>query len=130
LSLLGIGTDIVAVDRIADLLDRHGQRFLDRCFRNQGVFSEDPQTARSGQADPAWVAGRWAAKEAFLKALGKNVKGIPYREIEVAPLLPCSGGLILHGRALEAMTLAGGRRIHLTISHDDNFALASVLIEK
>lgn len=130
MSLVGIGIDVVAIDRIADLMDRHGPRFLERCFRHPGPFSEVDESARSDRAAPAWVAGRWAAKEAFLKALGKDVRGIPYREIEVPPLYSGSTGMILHGRAREAMDLSGGGRIHLTISHDGNLAVASVLIEK
>jgi holo-[acyl-carrier protein] synthase len=130
LSLVGIGIDIVSIARIADLMDRHGQRFLDRCFRRRELSFAEDDNDRSDPADPAWVAGRWAAKEAYLKAVGKDVSGIPYREIEVPPSFSGSVELMLHGRARAAMDLSGGRRMHLTISHDGNLALASVLIEK
>jgi holo-[acyl-carrier protein] synthase len=130
LSLVGIGIDIVAVARIVDLMDRHGPRFLERCFRRQEMPATLVGTSAAVRPDPSWVAGRWAAKEAFLKALGQDVRPIPYREIEVPPLPSGSGGLMLHGRAREALNRVDGRRIHLTISHDDHIALASVLIEK
>jgi holo-[acyl-carrier protein] synthase len=130
LSLVGVGIDIVAVGRIADLMDRHGQRFLERCFLHHGPLSAGDDNAWSGRTDPAWVAGRWAAKEALLKALGKDVRGIPYRDIEVPPLGSGSEELRLHGRARQALNRSGGGRIHLTISHAGNLAVASVLIER
>ncbi len=119
MSVLGIGTDIVSVARIAQMLDHHGDRFLARCFRSG-------ETVSSG---PASVAGRWAAKEAFLKALGTDVRGIPYRSIEVVKSAHGPVKLGLHGRARDALAAAGGKKVHLTISHEREFASATVIIE-
>ncbi len=116
---MGIGTDIVAVARIATMLDRHGERFLGRCFRP----GEIPAPASDS------VAGRWAAKEAFLKALGADVRGIPYRDVEVASSAHGPVKLNLHGHARDAFVAVGGKRIHLTISHEREFAVATVIIE-
>jgi holo-[acyl-carrier protein] synthase len=119
LSVFGIGTDIVSVDRITQMLDRHGERFLSRCFRPGEIVS----------SAPASVAGRWAAKEAFLKALGTDVRGIPYRSIEVVKSAHGPVKLVLHGRANDALAAGGGAGIHLTISHEREFAVATVIIE-
>lgn len=116
---MGIGTDMVAVVRIAKMLDRHGERFLGRCFRP----GEIPTPASNS------VAGRWAAKEAFLKALGADVRGIPYRDVEVGGSGHGPVKLNLHGRARDALAAAGGKRVHLTISHEQEFAVATVIIE-
>ena len=116
---MGIGTDIVSVARIKMMLDRHGERFLARCFRPGEIVS----------SAPASVAGRWAAKEAFLKALGADVRGIPYRNIEVVKSVHGPVKLVLHGRAGDALSAAGGDGIHLTISHEREFAVATVIIE-
>ena len=127
--MVGIGIDIVAVERIAELLVRHGERFAGRCFRigDHTSLGRDRETGAKTAA--ASLAGRWAAKEAFLKALGVDVRGIPYRDIEVAKSTLGPVGLVLHGRARDALARVGGRRIHLTISHEREFAVASVLIE-
>jgi len=125
LSVVGIGTDIVSVRRMADLLQRHGTRFLDRCFRPGDLISPDFK----GGLEPGFLAGRWAAKEAFLKALGADVRGIPYRDIEVQRSAAGPVGLVLHGMALAALDRAGGKKVHLTISHEREFAVASVLVE-
>ena len=106
---------------MARILNVHGTRFLARCFRPGEIVP-------SQGGDPATVAGRWAAKEALLKALGTDVRHIPYRDIEVGP---CPGGaayLRLHGAALAALEGRGGGRVHLSISQDRDHALALVII--
>ena len=123
MSVVGIGLDLVATSRIAEILDHHGERFLKRCFRQalSVLPADQEQTAR--------VAARWAAKEAFLKALGADVRNIPYRDVEVVDSNPGPAKLILHGRAQTALEAVGGRRLHLTISREGAYALASVIIE-
>ena len=122
---MGIGTDIVSVKRMAELLQRHGPRFLERCFRPGDLIV--PQTG--DHPEPSHLAGRWAAKEAFLKALGADVRGIPYRDIEIRRSPEGPVGLTLHGKALSAVNRAGGQRVHLTISHEREYAVATVLVE-
>ena len=112
------------------MLDRHGWRFIKRCFRGVDIPSEAREMETTTRPDPAMLASRWAAKEAFLKALGADVRPIPYRDIEVVPAFGGSGRMILHGRAREALALVGGNRIHLTLSQEGAFAVASVLIEE
>lgn len=123
MSVVGIGLDLVATSQIAEILDHHGVRFLERCFRQgSSELSKDP-------VEVDRVAARWAAKEAFLKALGADVSDIPYRDIEVVETHPGQAKLVLHGRALAALETSGGRRLHLTLSRDGAFAMASVIIE-
>ena len=125
MSIVGLGSDIVAVGRIGDLIERYGDRFLGRCFRPQEVSYIQSR----GLGSAASAAARWAAKEAFLKALNTDVEAIPYRDIEV--LRDPSGpvGLRLHGRALEAVRLTGATSWHLALSHEKEFALATVILE-
>ena len=125
MSVVGIGTDIVSGQRMADLLLRHGPRFRDRCFRPGDLLVPEARN----DPEPSHLAGRWAAKEAFLKALGADVRGIPYRDIEVrrSPAGPVR--IVLHGKALAAVNRVGGQRIHLTISHEREYAVATVLVE-
>lgn len=121
MSVIGVGIDIVSVTRIADLLERHGDRFLERCFRPSEITESSNPTGR--------IAARWAAKEALLKALGADVRNIPYRDVEVVKCLEGPVSLVLHGRARQALEKVGGRKIHLSISHERDSAVASVLIE-
>jgi holo-[acyl-carrier protein] synthase len=125
LSLLGIGTDIAAVGRFADILERFGTRFLERCFtpaEREIILADRP-------AAPALAAERWAAKEALLKALGRPVKHIPYRDIEV--LQGPGGGVSLHlqGQALKAARSCSARAAHLSLGHDGGLAVATVILE-
>ena len=126
--MLGIGIDIAAVARMGDVLGRHGDRFLERCFR-PSEFGLPAGWAHPRPA-PQAVAARWAAKEAFLKALGTDVRGVPYRDIEVVRSARGPVRLVLHGRAAEALAAVKGGRIHLSFSHERDYAVATVLIEK
>lgn len=125
MSILGVGSDIVAVARIGDLIDRYGDRFLDRCFRPE----EKEYITSRGRGAAHSAAARWAAKEALLKALGMDVEIIPYRDIEVVrdPAGPVS--LRFHGRAALAVDQSGAARWHLALSHERDYATATVILE-
>ena len=123
--ILGLGTDVVEVARIADLAARYGDRFLGRCFSP----AERDLARRRGPAQAAALAARWAAKEAFLKALGRDVRAIPYHEVEVVRDATGPVALRLHGRAAAARAAGGGRRVHLARSHERAYAVATVVIE-
>jgi holo-[acyl-carrier protein] synthase len=123
--VIGVGVDIVAVERIADLLRRHGDRFVGRCFRTDEAAHCDGR----GPGRAAAYAGRWAAKEAFLKALGRPTAGIPARDIELVRRSSGQPLLRLHGPAAAALAAAGGSRAHVSLSHERDHAVAVVVIE-
>ncbi len=125
MSILGLGTDIVSVARISDLLQRHDERFLNRCFS----LDEIEYANNRGLGRAASLAGRWAAKEAFLKALGRSVTHIPYGDVEVVRSEDGPVTLKLHGRAAEEMALVGASGSILSISHEKEFAIATVLLQ-
>lgn len=126
--ILGVGIDIVAIDRIASLLRRHGERFRTR------IFTPGELTLADESPDPAAIlAKRWAAKEACSKALGTGIRhGVAWRGMEVTiragrPHLALSGGAA--ARAI-ALTPEGCRfRLHLSMSDDPPMATAIVLLE-
>ena len=74
----GLGTDIVEIVRIGEMIERHGELFLQRVYTEREV-AYCQKRASSYQH----FAGRWAAKEAVMKALGTGVRGVSWREIEV-----------------------------------------------
>jgi holo-[acyl-carrier protein] synthase len=123
--MVGVGTDIVAVDRIAGVLERHGERFVRRCFR----ADEIALAAARGRSEAATLAARWAAKEAFLKALGSGLGTVAMRDIEVVRGESGEPQLRLHGTAARLCAQAGGSRTHVSLSHERKYAVAVVVIE-
>lgn len=121
-----MGTDIVAVARIADLMVRHDGRFLARCF----LPAEIAYIESRGRGSALSAAARWCAKEAFLKALGRDVTAIPYRDIEVVRSAEGPVTLRLYGRAAQALAEGGAHRCHLALTHEKEYAAATVILEK
>lgn len=124
--ITGLGTDIVEIARVSDLLAAHGDRFLRRCFTSaeRQYFTEQQRGSLAGT-----VAGRWAAKEAFLKALRGEIRHIPYQQIGVRREASGAPSLELTGQAAVALTQGGGQRVLLSISHERAYAVATVVIE-
>lgn len=122
--IVGLGLDVVEVERIRKLYERHGARFLNR------VFTAQEQAYALEYAQPAErLAGRWAAKEAAVKALG-GVEGVGWRELEIIRGPRGEPGLRLHGKALEQAKALGADVFHLTITHAGGLAAAQVILER
>jgi holo-[acyl-carrier protein] synthase len=127
--ILGLGSDLIDIDRIARTLDRFGDRFLARCFTE----TERAKAARRPLTVAATYAKRFAAKEACAKALGTWLRrGVFWRDMGVVNLPGGRPTLILTGGALarlESMTPAGmTARIDLTITDEPPLAQAMVII--
>ena len=127
--ILGIGTDLANIERIAGTLARFGDRFRNR------VFTEVEQRKAEGRADVAGTyAKRWAAKEACSKALGTGLRmGIAWKDMAVSNLRTGQPVMQLTGWAagrLAAMTPEGHEAIiHVTLTDDHPWAQAFVVIE-
>ncbi len=127
--ILGIGTDLANIDRIAGVLDRHGDRFRNR------VFTETEQAKAERRADVAGTyAKRWAAKEACSKALGTGLRmGIAWKDMAVFNIRSGQPQMTLTGWAAErlaAMTPEGHEAVvHVTLTDDHPWAQAFVVIE-
>ncbi len=127
--ILGIGSDICDIRRIANSLERFGERFTHR------IFTEGERAKAEGRATRAETyARRFAAKEACAKALGTGInRGVFWRDMEVVNLMGGQPTLRLTGGALERlkrMTPAGHEAIvHLSMSDDPPIAQAFVVIE-
>jgi len=126
--ILGIGSDITDVRRIAKVIERHGDRFIERIFT---ATEREKAEKRRNRAET--YAKRFAAKEACAKALGTGLRaGVWWRDIGVVNLPSGRPTLALTGgakRRLEAITPAGYEaRIDLTITDDGPIAQAIVII--
>jgi holo-[acyl-carrier protein] synthase len=123
MTILGIGLDATDIPRVEKAIARYGDRFVHR------IFTEAEIAYCSAKHRPApHYAGRFAAKEAAMKALGTGLaRGVAWRDIEVVrgdgP--PC---LTFHGAALGHFQRLGATSSLLTITHADALALAQVLI--
>ncbi|MFO7639091.1 MAG: holo-ACP synthase [bacterium] len=120
--LFGLGIDLCDVPRIRAALERFPGRFRGRVFTPAEVAFCD------SQPDPAvGYAARFAAKEAFAKALGTGLRGlIGWREVEVRDNERSRPAIAVTGRAAERLA---GRRVHLSITHLPDYAAAVVAIE-
>jgi len=121
--MIGLGTDIVEIERIRAMIDRHGDSFIQRCFTETEIaFAEKFR-------DPAVrYAGRWAGKEAVVKVLGTGfVKGIQFHDVEVLPLHTGQPQVELSGGAAETARSLGIQSILISISHARLYATASAI---
>ncbi len=119
-----LGLDLTPVPRVAELLDRWGERFLMRVF-SPGELNRG---RRHPRAFAEHVAGRFAAKEATMKALGIGWRGISFREISIRRDSRGKPRLELHGRALERAQGLRVRSAEVTITHTDQLAAACVAL--
>jgi len=128
--ILGLGSDLCSIERIQRSLDRFGGRFEQRCFTPAELARADKRPFTRA----ATLAKRFAAKEAFSKAVGTGFKrGVFLRDIGVvnlpsgAPTLLLTGGA---GARLDALVPDGHRaHVHLTMTDDFPWAQAFVVIE-
>ncbi len=124
--IVGIGLDLVKIERIRALADRWQERFLER------LYTEAERRYCFDRASPyASLAGRFAAKEAVLKAIGTGWSaGISWQDIQV--LNDGSGKPVAHvqGRAGALLQEAGVTDIHISLSHDADYAIAQVVLTK
>jgi len=125
--IYGLGLDLVHIPRIAAALERHGERFLKRVFTPQEIAY-----CRSKRRSASAFALRFAAKEAFAKALGVGLRqnGIRWREVEVVPNPAGKPELAVRGRAAELCAAAGISNMHLSLTDEDSHALAVVILER
>ena len=123
--ILGSGIDIVAIPRIKRLYERHGDRFLRR------LLTPVEQAAVSQMANPLpRLAGRFAAKEAVMKALRTGWgAGVNFTQIEVVNDSTGAPTVRLTGAALARCEAMGGRHWHISISHEQEMAVAQAILE-
>ncbi|MEP7348299.1 MAG: holo-ACP synthase [Gemmatimonadaceae bacterium] len=124
--IIGVGIDLVEVERVQRMLDAHGSRLLNR------VFTDGEREYSMGMARPALhLAVRLAAKEAAFKALSgtEGARGIGWGEIEVTRDALGRPSVTFHGRAAERAGELRVARCHCSLTHTDSSAAAVVVLE-
>jgi holo-[acyl-carrier protein] synthase len=124
-NIVGVGVDLCEVRRVRELSERYGDRFLER------VFTESERARCHGRRRFDCLAGRFAAKEAALKALGTGLShGIAWRDVELVRGESQRPTIQFHRAAAQVHRHLGGGAVHVSISHDGGHAVAVVILEK
>ncbi len=123
--ILGVGIDIIEVDRIRRTWQQHGERFMHR------ILCESEIDYCIAQSDPGpSLAARFAAKEAVSKAFGTGIgAALGWHDIEILRQASGQPLVLLHGKGVPLLQERGGRRIHLSLSHSAGQAVAVAILE-
>ncbi len=123
--IIGTGVDIVEINRLRKVMERLKDRFISR------VFTPEEQQFCSGHRDPApHFAARFAAKEALFKALGTGwAQGVTWLDVEVHRERQGAPNMLLHGEAERLSMSKGASKVHLSLSHTGQWAVATVILE-
>ena len=121
---LAIGTDIVEIKRIVSVVDRQGDRFVDRVL----CYSEREEYQRL-KRNTAFLAKRFAAKEAVAKALGTGIgHGVSFQDICISNNSKGAPEVGLSGGAAEVLESLGGSKVLLSLADEQSYAVAYVVI--
>ena len=119
--MLITGIDIIEIARVGEVLNKYGARFLNR------IYTDSEQKYCKGRA--AQLASRFAAKEAVMKALGTGIRGVGWKDIEIKRERGGPPYIQLHGGGQARASIMGLSEISLSLSHSNDFAVASVVGE-
>ncbi len=125
MAVIGIGTDIVKVSRIKRIMKKYPEGFAGRILHKHEL-----RIYRQHKLPKSYLAKRFAAKEAFAKALGTGIaQGVCFTEIEVNNNPYGQPQLTLHGATRELANKRGVKRQFVSLSDEDKYAIATVLLE-
>ena len=113
------GIDIIEIDRIQNVLSQYGNRFLNK------IFTPDEIQYCRGRSPN--LAGRFAAKEATMKALKTGARGVSWKDIEVIRAANGAPSIKLYNRALARSESLGVSSLSISFSHSRDYAVASVI---
>jgi len=123
--ILGIGVDLCEVDRMEAAITRHGERFLERIYTSAERAYCESKVNRMER-----FAGRFAAKEAAMKAIGTGWRrGVAWRDFEVTRAASGQPVILFHGAARKIADELGVKRALVSITHIKSMAMAQVVLE-
>jgi len=123
--IVGTGIDIAEVPRIAESIQRFGDRFITRIFTEGEIRYCDSKANRIER-----YAARFAAKEAAMKALGTGWnRGVTWRDVEVSRQPGSRPTIVFHGKAAEFAEKLNTKHVSLSLTHTKDFAMAQVILE-
>ncbi len=127
--IYGIGTDLVEIGRIAAAVDRFGERFVDRILGPQEKLRYEARRARSARRGLAFLATRFAAKEAVSKAIGLGLRSpMSWRAVEIVNA-PSGQPRVVANGALTAFLQTRCLRLSVSVTDEETMAMAFVIAE-
>ena len=124
--IVGIGSDLVHVSRIESVLARHNEAFAKRILRSEEFETFCQKSSPRQQA--AFLAKRFAAKEALSKALKTGIGKVSWQHILVSNTARGAPEMTLSDQALDRFNTLGAKNIHLSLSDEQDIALAFVVL--
>lgn len=124
----GIGVDLIKVERIADIIDTSGEKFLNKLFTKKEIARHHSPSKRGSKEEYEYFASLFAAKESIVKAFGVGWRGTKGTDIEIghdpsgAPYVKLSGAMAKLARR------KGVGRVHLSLSSDSGYAVATCVL--
>lgn len=123
--ILGLGIDIVEIQRIEKALQRHGDHFAERILTASEMAHWNDRNKR-----PSFLAKRWAVKEAVVKALGCGIgKEAAFHDMEISNDDAGRPLVTLSGSALNTYNRLGGKQLLISISDEKHYAVAQAIID-
>lgn len=122
--IIGTGVDIVKNQRIADLIDKYGENFLKRIYREKEI-----NYCSSRAQATASFAARYAAKEALFKALGTGMRKNSWQDIEVVNNELGKPEIKLFGKTADYAAQLEVENIFLSMSHEKDYSIAQIILE-
>ncbi len=122
--IIGTGVDIVKNQRIADLIDKYGEKFLNKIYREKEI-----SYCSSRSQDTASFAARFAAKEALFKALGTGMRKNSWQDIEIINNELGKPEVNLFGKTADYAAKLEVVNIFLSMSHEKDYSIAQIILE-
>ena len=124
MNVIGIGSEVVECLRVAKMIERHGEQFINRVYTTAEI-----RYCNSRKQATQHFAGRWAAKEAVVRALGvRNRRGFDWRDVEIRRNKSGRLTAAFRGAARDLIEQWNVGDIHLTIAHCRSVAMATALV--
>jgi holo-[acyl-carrier protein] synthase len=123
--ILGTGIDLIEVARIAASFEKFGERFVNRI-----LLPAEIAYCLSHKRPAPFLAVRFAAKEAVSKAFGTGIgASLGWQDIEIRRRESGEPFVVLHGKGQELFEARGAKKLHITLSHTENYATAAAILE-
>jgi holo-[acyl-carrier protein] synthase len=123
--ILGTGIDIIEVARIASSFEKFGERFLNRI-----LLPDEIAYCLLHRRPAPFLAARFAAKEAISKAFGTGIGAqLGWQDMEIRRKESGEPFVMLHGRGQDLLAVRGARKLHISLSHTENYAAATAILE-
>ena len=123
--IFGIGIDLVEVPRIAASYEKFGEQFLNRV-----LLPKEIAYCLAHKKPAPFLAVRFAAKEAVVKAFGTGISAeLGWLDIEICRRETGAPYVVLHGKGQELFAARGAKQLHLSLTHTDNYAAATAILE-